>query len=467
MFRMALTLLMVPFYASIAAALPGSGTQENPWRIESLADFDEFAADPNYWAGYTRLETDVNLAGRTYTSCVIASPWISWFGGVFDGNGHKVMGLTIAGGGYYVALFGAIISGQVNNLGLEGGSVSGTGHYIGSLVGENRGIVSNCYFVGDVNGYCDVGGLVGSNFGGTVSNCYSTSSDVSGVYAVGGLVGSNANVGGVSSCYSTSNVNGVRWIGGLVGSNQQKSIISNCYSRGSVRGSDSVGGLVGTNFAFSNVSNCYSTGDVSGDTAIGGLAGFNHGNASNCYSTGDVSGTADYVGGLLGGNGNTSNVWNCYSTGDVNGLGDYVGGLLGRNFEVISNCFWDTDTQTHGVSWSIGYDEGTATNVVGLPTIQMQTKSTFTNACWDFVDIWDLTCEGISYPRFIWQIPSADFVCPHGVDFRDYSFFANHWMNTNCGDANDCNRADFDFSDKVDIADLRILCGHWLEGRGN
>ena len=54
---------------SAAAALPGSGTQEDPWRIESLADFDEFAADPNYWSDYTRLETDVNeysMLGQIY-----------------------------------------------------------------------------------------------------------------------------------------------------------------------------------------------------------------------------------------------------------------------------------------------------------------------------------------------------------------------------------------------------------------
>jgi hypothetical protein len=32
----------------------------------------------------------------------------------------------------------------------------------------------------------------------------------------------------------------------------------------------------------------------------------------------------------------------------------------------------------------------------------MQTKSTFTNAGWDFVNIWTIR-EGVDYPRFIWQ----------------------------------------------------------------
>ena len=34
-----------------AAALPGSGTRQDPWLIESLGDFDEFAADYNYLQG--------------------------------------------------------------------------------------------------------------------------------------------------------------------------------------------------------------------------------------------------------------------------------------------------------------------------------------------------------------------------------------------------------------------------------
>ncbi|MHC4745234.1 MAG: hypothetical protein ACYS8Z_25245, partial [Planctomycetota bacterium] len=50
--------------AGTALALSGSGTEEDPWRIQSLADFDEFASKANYWDDYTRLETDVNLAGR-------------------------------------------------------------------------------------------------------------------------------------------------------------------------------------------------------------------------------------------------------------------------------------------------------------------------------------------------------------------------------------------------------------------
>jgi hypothetical protein len=70
----------------------------------------------------------------------------------------------------------------------------------------------------------------------------------------------------------------------------------------------------------------------------------------------------------------------------------------------------------------------------------------------------------MNYPRFIWQIPPADFLCPHGVDFRDYSFFAGYWGDTNCGDTNDCYGTDFDLSGTVDMKDIDIFCGYWLDG---
>src|SRR4030043_1325961 len=134
MYRIAFIISLVVISAHSALGLSGLGTEAEPWRIESLADFDEFAADPNYWSGYTKLETDVNLAGRTYSTAVIA-PDVNnsnyefdgtAFTGVFDGNDHKITGLTIDGGTVndFLGFFGFIIEyGEVRNLGLEGGSI--------------------------------------------------------------------------------------------------------------------------------------------------------------------------------------------------------------------------------------------------------------------------------------------------------------------------------------------------------
>jgi len=53
---------------SIFADLSGSGTEAKPYLIQLLTDFDEFAADPNYWAEsvHTKLMSDIDLAGKTY-----------------------------------------------------------------------------------------------------------------------------------------------------------------------------------------------------------------------------------------------------------------------------------------------------------------------------------------------------------------------------------------------------------------
>jgi len=388
--------MIVALCVHTAAALDGSGTQQDPWRIESLADFDEFAADPNYWSGFTRLESDVNLAGRTYSTAVIA-PDIdnsnysfdgTAFTGVFDGNDHKLIGLTIDDGGtgnWYLGLFGYIDGGDVKNLHLEGGDASGY-VFVGCLVGVNvLGSISNCYSTGDVSGSKYVGGLVGANGywrspGGPITNCHSTG-DVSGDGGVGGLVGSNGDT--LLNCYSTGDVNGTeRGVGGLVG--------LNCDS----------------------VSSCYSTGDVSGYGSVGGLVG------ENGYYDGWVS-LPGYI-------------YNSYSTGAVEGA-LYVGGLVGYNFAGdIEGSFWDV--QTSGEPNMCGLQTEYATGCdpnCGKTTAEMQTRSTFTEAGWDFIEIWGIG-EHQTYP---------------------YLRFAP------AGDLN--------YDKKVDLVDLAILASHWLEGKDN
>ncbi len=396
-------LVMVGLCVNTAVALDGSGTQEDPWLIQSLEDFNDFAADANYWAGFTRLETDVNLAGMVYDRAVIACDVNDSesgfqgvaFSGVFDGNDHKIKNLNIDGGvgSRYLGLFGYIDGdGDVSNLGLEGGSVSG-GWIVGGLVGStNEGTISKCYSTCDVNGVNNVGGLMGRFEYGSVSNCYST----------GEVSGTNEAIGGLAG--------------------YTKAIVSNCYSTGNVNGGGSVGGLVGSAI-YSSVSNCYSTGDVSGTgETIGGLTGYTFGIVSNCYSTGNVSG-GRFVGGLMGSN--NANVSNCYSTGDVNG-GDSVGGLVGGNWDVVLNCFWDTDSQTHGVTESIGLNGGPVINVAGLPTPQMQTRSTFTDAGWNFINIWNIG-ENQTYPYLRVYLPS-DINKDRIVNFLDFAITANQWM---------------------------------------
>ena len=92
----------------------------------------------------------------------------------------------------------------------------------------------------------------------------------------------------------------------------------------------------------------------------------------------------------------------------------------------------------------------------------MKTMSTFTEAGWDFVNIWDI-CEGINYPRLRWQIPAGDFTCPYGVDFEDFAILASAWQtdpnNPNWKPACDISQPKDNFIDELDLA---IFCKNWL-----
>ncbi|MHC4489529.1 MAG: GLUG motif-containing protein, partial [Planctomycetota bacterium] len=170
----------------------------------------------------------------------------------------------------------------------------------------------------------------------------------------------------ITNCYiDGGNVSGTKYVGGLVGINF--GIITDCYSTGSVSGDSSIGGLVGYNQG--TITDCYSTGSVSGDSRVGGLVGGNGGTITNSYASGSVS-AYEEVGGLVGRNYDT--ITNCYSTGRVSGIRD-VGGLVGYNYKgTVRASFWDIETSGKSTS-----DGG-----MGLPTAEMQTMSTFTDAGW-------------------------------------------------------------------------------------
>jgi hypothetical protein len=268
-----------------------------------------------------------------------------------------------------------------------------------------------------------------------------------------GYVGSGGQIKNLGiENVNVSDGNG-NYIGGLVGHND--GTISICYASGSVLGSGTVGGLVGINNV-GTIVKCYSTGTVSGGGWVGGIVGTNFGTTSTSYSTGFVSG-GQYVGGLVGYNGGGT-IKDCYSTGSVSGTSS-VGGLVGyKPGGSVTTSFWDTQT-----SGQLTSDGGTPKT-----TTEMKTKSTFTDAGWDFVNIWDI-CEGTNYPRLRWQISSAismgDFVCPYGNDFMDFAVIASAWLSK--PDDPDWNAA-CDISKPkdsvIDELDLSVFCENWLEG---
>lgn len=201
------------------------------------------------------------------------------------------------------------------------------------------------------------------------------------------------NIGIESGTINTTQ--GSYYLGGLVGMNQ--GLIENSYSKANLTGNgNDVGGLVGMNMnSTANIRYSYSAGSVHGDWYVGGFAGQNSGNAqiSNSYSVGNV--VADYwsLGGFIGTN--AASVTNSYSTGSVtstyataSGQASQVGGFVGESAGgTYSGNFWDKET-------SKATSAGSGAGLVGKTTAQMKTKSTYSDAGWDFADIWGIKTDG-------------------------------------------------------------------------
>jgi len=399
---------------------------------------------PGDWQKHFELIDDINLAETS--NDFIPLGYGSGFTGIFDGNGHTIRNLTIdVNQDSHSGLF-ALISydGVVKNLNLDNFYIDiGLPEYggiAGTLAATNKGTVENCHSNGFVKASYNIGGLTGVNWGdisestftgnvicrsfggglvgrsirGTIldSSSFADIQSSNDAFCVGGLVGVN---GGSSTlnCLSTGSVNvgeGSTLIGGLVGLNNS-SLISHCYSIGSVTAgpnSVSIGGFAGEN-SFESIINSWSSGSISaGDNSVyvGGLVGYNYAKVSNCYSKGNVTGTIN-VGGLVGYSHGSKYVAGdglieySYCTGLVTGDAN-VGGLVGvvSDSNVVSS-FWDMNSC--GIEISAGG--------VGLSTIQMMHKSTYTDVGWDFIDetvngteeIWRLCQDGIDYPKFSWD----------------------------------------------------------------
>jgi len=271
-------------------ALEGLGTEASPWLIQSLADFDEFASNPNYWTDHARLDTDIDLTGRTYTTAPIApdtdidSTWTGIsFTGTFDGNGHTIFNLSIHGS-RYIGLFGQLAGGSVANLTMENVDISASWIRAGSICGESlSSSIKNCHSSGTVSADHNAGGICGYNSdGGIIISCYS-SCTVTGSWEVGGLCGLNSFTGTIISSYSNGTVSGNRHVGGLCG--QNRASITSCYATGTVNASiNDVGGLCGYNDGDGCITSCYSTGIVNSTCDdYGGLCGYNYGSIISCY----------------------------------------------------------------------------------------------------------------------------------------------------------------------------------------
>ena len=167
------------------------------------------------------------------------------FKAIFEGNGHTISNLMIdRTNTSRVGLFGFVEGGTIMNVGLSSIDITGN-NSVGGLVGYSiDSNITNSYAAGAVKGRHSVGGLVGFSYSDSnIRNSYATGEVTGTGYYVGGLVGRNRRT--IENSYATGTVRGERAVGGLVGRNRRT--IENSYATGSVSGNSDVGGLIGAN----------------------------------------------------------------------------------------------------------------------------------------------------------------------------------------------------------------------------
>ncbi|MEI6090222.1 MAG: T9SS type A sorting domain-containing protein [bacterium] len=272
------------------------------------------------------------------------------------------------------------------------------GHrYYGKFKGNGFSIDSlyiNQYYNYTLTDDKPVGGLFGYIGGKNceISNLKLTNVNYETFTPCGGLV-AVSNEASITNCSVDGQIFSGNYGGGLVG-DMDYGLISDCNFIGKANANWSVGGIVGW-CSNAVIRKCYSKGSFEGRNCGGRLIGV----AKNCeindsYSIGNVR-AINYAGGLIGAIGNTK-IDNCYSVGNVEG-NYYIGAFIGNNDKgIVNNCFWDKDVCT------IDSYKG------GIPktTSEMKTKSTFTDAGWDFDNIWNI--DGVTnhgYPFL--QVPGV------------------------------------------------------------
>ena len=430
---------LTPSYLTSAIVkYPGSGTEEDPYRIYTAADLQGASN-----SGYYKLMNDIDLTSWINEN----SPTEGWpaigrnstDATYIDGEGHTVSGLWTNTTKDYNGLFSNYSAGYIKNLNVKvanGKKVKG-GDYTGVLIGRMyNGEIINCTIEGDVDGTLHVGGVAGYAEKATMkANSYEGSvSSSSGNAFVGGISGHAMNVT-TTSCtakvtLTSSGANSM--VGGIYGKSESGSITKcHCDVNITAGGKNcNVGGLIGN--SITPVTLCYTEGNVkaSGDDSYtGGLIGYAKSSVANSYSIAATTGTL-YTAGLVGYTFNM--IDKCFAKGDVNGVmygAGVVGELDGASASITNSvAFNNILALTAQSSWGCrvigGYKNGCAepnnsnyalntmqVSLNGVPQVktddniegisktadELLDKATYEGIGWDFTNVWKME-EDSSYP---------------------------------------------------------------------
>lgn len=285
----------------------GSGTESDPYLIATEAHLRDMAAHPLLKDRKHFLQTtDIALSGER-------SP-IPGFNGRYDGNGHKITGLTIKNDRLtYVGLFGSIEhDGEIRDLTVETspeGITNSTENVSSGIIADrNGGLIENCTTRGRVEDVVLAGGITAYN-DGTVKNCVNhaviASTGVCRYFSAGGIDGINSGLNNVS----------IRRGDGPEPS--RKALLSRCTNHGQVTAAETFASCTGgitSQTTWSLIEDCSNSGPV---LAEGGSS-------------------ETVAGGIVGNISSLSEIFRCLNTGTVNALGrkriTVAGGVAGKDW---------------------------------------------------------------------------------------------------------------------------------------
>lgn len=275
------------------------------------------------WSKNYRLTADIDFSKlsaadqmKTKSIGTVTYPFM----GEFDGQGHKITGLTLSNSDS--GLFWYIgATGYVHNLTIDSANVLFSDN-AAVLVHNNYGRLEKCAVV-NTNITADTGAVLG----GMVSRNYGVIRDS---YVQGGTLTSN----------TTSSVGHA----GFVGANEAGGLIERCWSSMDISTQSAhAAGFVGLGYG-GTIRNCFALGNVSARGYSGGFVGRSvyQGNVyKNCYAAGTVTvtGTEGNGNGFIGGNQPSSafqydqseGIQNCYYNSATASTHDY--GAIGKSLD--------------------------------------------------------------------------------------------------------------------------------------
>ncbi len=387
-------IMQIPDRANPGQFAGGSGTAADPYIIKTKAHLNNVRY---YLNAHFRMEADIVFTeadfasdGDFYNSGTgwqpIGTDSAAPFTGTFDGNGHTITGLKIhitSDTVIYVGLFGYIRNSTIMELGLKNSDF-----FVEKLTTASRSVEY-------------IGGLVGSVYSSTITDCYITG-NVTGTVVL--TAADDSGIGGIT-CYAA----------GIAGDASYATTITGCYNAATVSVKVTAtakysarayaGGITG--YGSANITTCYNTGNITAETAsdvyyaetyIGGIAGYAPA-VSNCYNTGAITGASSgysptiRIGGIAGRADGA--ITNSYNRGSITSNNEkeyntYCGGIAGSASDNLINCYY-LNTVNKGVG--IGTD-----TAVACTDEQMKQQATYIG--FDFDTVWTMK-DGYPHPHSV------------------------------------------------------------------